>query len=58
MIDTQIVDTAQDIHASLQGFGLTGQGAGTADQGTESLAKGGIEPFDVSGFNPAVALVG
>ena len=54
MIGTEIVNTAQNIHASLQGLGLAGQRASAANQVSQPLAEGGIKPFNKSGVDAAV----
>jgi hypothetical protein len=58
MIGTKVVDTTQDIHASLQGLRLLNQRSGSPSQSSQSLPKGGIEPLNESGVNTALALTG
>jgi len=53
---TEVVQAADDIHAGFQGFGFAHQGAGFASQAIETLAKGGVEPFDESGIDRTVSL--
>ena len=54
---TEIVKTADDVHASFQGICFTNQGAGFAGQAVEALAKGGIEPFYERGIDHSLSLV-
>jgi hypothetical protein len=51
MISTEVVDTTQHIHASLEGFGLAGQGTGATGQRYQALAEGGVKPLNESGIN-------
>ena len=55
---TEIVDAAEDVHAVLQSGTLASQMTGTAEQASETLAEGGIEPFDVGGINDTASLCG
>jgi hypothetical protein len=56
MIGTKVVDTANDIHSSQQGFRVLRQTAAAASQRGQVLAKGGVEPFNESGVNAALTL--
>ena len=56
MVSAEVVQTPNDIHASQQGLGLAGQGAGPPGQNVEPLAEGGIEPFNESGIDAPVTL--
>lgn len=58
MIGAKVVETANDIHAGLQGFRLLGQGTSAPGQGGQTLAEGGIEPFDIGGVNATQTLAG
>lgn len=58
MIGTKVVDTTDNKHASLQGFGLAGQVAAATGQPSQTLAKSGIEPFDKGGVNLTSPLTG
>jgi hypothetical protein len=58
MISTEIVNTAQDKHAGLQGLGLSSQSSGAAGQMGQAFPKSGIEPFDESGVDAALTLTG
>jgi len=53
---TEIVKTADDVHACFQGFCFANQGAGFAGQAIEPLAKSGIEPFDESSIDHSLPL--
>ena len=56
MVGTEIVKTPNHIHTGLQGFRLTNQSAGPPSQAIKTLAKGGVEPFNVSGVYATLAL--
>lgn len=58
MVGAEIVKTTNDIHAGLQGLGLSGQSSGSAGQDIEPLTEGGIEPFNESSVNAALTLAG
>ena len=53
---TEIVKTADDVHACFQSFRFANQAAGSAGQTMEALAKGGIEPFDERGIDHSLFL--
>jgi len=53
---TEIVKTADDVHICFQSFRFANQGAGSAGQAIEALAKGGIELFDEGGKVPLIFL--
>jgi hypothetical protein len=53
---TEVIQAANDNHASDQGLSLAGQGAGVADQAGKPLAEGGIEPLDQGGVDPTRSL--
>ena len=53
---TEIVKTADDVHACFQSFRFANQGAGSAGQTIEALSKGGIEPFDEHGIDHSLPL--
>jgi len=53
---TEIVDAAEDIHAVLQGGAVASQVTGPTEQASQTLAEGGIEPFDVGSIYYAASL--
>jgi hypothetical protein len=57
MVRTEIVNATDHIHAGLQGFGVTKQGAGPTHQHIKPLPKSGIEPFNESGVDPTLTLL-
>ena len=58
MISTEVVNTTQDIHASLEGFGLASQSTGAPGQRSQALAKGGVKPLNESSINDPDPLAG
>ncbi len=58
MMVTEVIDAADQAHAGLQRVGLARQRAGAATQTGQTLAEGGIEPFNESGVELAAALGG
>jgi len=58
MMSTEVVDTTDQIHASLQSFDLPSQGAATPDKIGQALAEGGIQPLDEGGVDHASILTG
>jgi hypothetical protein len=58
MIGTEIVNTAQDIHAGLQSFRLASQGSSATGQAGQAFPKSGIKPLDESGVDAALPLAG
>jgi hypothetical protein len=58
MVGTKVIETTDDKHTSLQGFGLTGQVPATTGQPGQPLAKGGVQSFNKSGVNLTPALTG
>ena len=51
----EVVDRASEVGAPVQRLGLPRQGAAAAYQGAEPGAEGGVEPFDPSGIDDALA---
>ena len=58
MISTEIVDTTQNIHPSLQSLRLTSQSAGAPGQVGQAFSEGSIQAFDESGVDPPLPLDG
>ena len=58
MIVTEVIDATDQEHPGLQRAGLARQRAGAASQTGQTLAKGGIKPFNESGVELAAALGG
>jgi len=54
---TEVVQAAGDIHSGFKGLGFTHQGSGAAGQAVEALAESGVEAFDKSGVDHALAWV-
>ena len=52
----EVVEATDDKHACFKGGCLTHQGAGSASQTIEPLAKSGVEPFNESGVDHALLL--
>jgi len=52
----EVVKAANYIHTGFQGLGFVYQGSGAPCQIIETLTKSGIEAFDESGVNDALAL--
>ncbi len=53
---TEIIQTAHDIHTGFQGMDIASQGASSPGQTIETLAKGGVEPFNESGVDHTLSL--
>lgn len=56
MVVTEVIEAADDIHASGEGVGLPGKAASAAGQMSQSLAEGSVEPLDVGGIDDTTAL--
>jgi hypothetical protein len=53
---TEIVQTANDIHASFQGLNFASQGTSSPGKAIETLTKGGVEALDEGGIDLPSAL--
>lgn len=56
MVVAEVIQTADNEHASHQGLGLLGKIASTASQPRQALSESSIEPFDVSRIDHAAIL--
>lgn len=56
MLIAEVVETADNIHASSQGGGLANKRASTASKRSQPLTEGGVEALDQSSIDDATTL--
>ena len=54
----KVIEAAYEVHTSHQGFGTTSQCTGASHQVVQSLAEGGVEPFDEGCIDPTFSFLG